>query len=154
MRKDRPHLRIISLKTQLIAIAFGEELLHIDARQESLRLIGERLFGEEQLGIKTLDPNDPEYDGVYDNNKESHQKSAKGFNYHQGPEWIWPLGYYFMSCLRCHDFAPAGKQKWMMGCLYNHRRALTRTPQGALPELTNENGKCMDSTCSLLFGFF
>ena len=35
------------------------------------------------LGVKTLDPEDPDYDGVYLDGSD---------NYHQGPEWLFPAG--------------------------------------------------------------
>ena len=35
------------------------------------------------LGIKTLDPEDQDYDGVYLDGSD---------NYHQGPEWLYPAG--------------------------------------------------------------
>ena len=37
------------------------------------------------LGIKTLDPDDPEYNGLYLDGSD---------NYHQGPEWLYPAGVY------------------------------------------------------------
>jgi hypothetical protein len=49
------------------------------------------------LGVKTLDSKDPEYNGYYNNDDNSTNKSvAHGFNYHNGPEWLWLLGYFLM----------------------------------------------------------
>ena len=49
------------------------------------------------LGLRTLSPNDPHYRPNYFSNDSNDPSTAKGANYHQGPSWMWPIGYFLQA---------------------------------------------------------
>ena len=72
-----------------IAMAVAPELFQPEQARRCLEIVQSELMSEGAMGIKTLDPADPAYRGDYDNDDET-----SGHNYHQGPEWLWPVGYF------------------------------------------------------------
>ncbi|KAL7419064.1 bifunctional 4-alpha-glucanotransferase/amylo-alpha-1,6-glucosidase [Cryptotrichosporon argae] len=105
------------------------------------------------LGMKTLDPADQQYRGDYDNSNDgTDQAVAKGWNYHQGPEWVFPMGWFLMAYLKFDRLAGEGLQDpsktihYISNILLRHREHVERDPWRGLPELTNSNGAyCRDS---------
>ncbi|XP_006816107.1 glycogen debranching enzyme-like [Saccoglossus kowalevskii] len=100
--------------------------------------------------MKTLDPDDWAYDGNYDNAYDGHDgKKAKGFNYHQGPEWLWLMGYFLRAKLHFAKDKPDLLDKtvqFIQQTLSAHQVEMEKSPWRGLPELTNKDGvKCTDS---------
>ena len=73
-------------------MAVAPELFVKEQARRCLQIVEEVLMTEGAMGIKTLDPSDKNYRGDYDNDDETN-----GHNYHQGPEWVWPVGYFLQA---------------------------------------------------------
>ena len=116
---------------------------------KSLEQVRKHLMnGPNSLGIKTLDESDLNYCGVYDNSNSSADKRvAHGFNYHQGPEWLWPVGFYLRALLlyssdRCQAISLIKRH---LGKLHE---CINSNDWKSLPELTNNNGEECYYSCS------
>jgi glycogen debranching enzyme len=105
------------------------------------------------IGVATLDPSDLNYNPNYNNSEDSDNfATAKGRNYHQGPEWVWQRGFFLRAFLHfdlerrktAEERTEAYQQvtRRLEGC----KRALRESPWKGLTELTNKNGAhCADS---------
>lgn len=135
-----------------IAMTVAPELFDPEKALAALALADSVLCGP--VGMATLDPSDLNYRPNYNNSEDSTDfATAKGRNYHQGPEWVWQRGY-FLRALLYFDLArrktPEGRTeayqqvtKRMEGC----KRALRESPWKGLTELTNKDGAyCHDSS--------
>ena len=107
-------------------------------------------------GMATLDPSDLNYRPYYNNSEDSHDfATSKGRNYHQGPEWLWPTGFFLRALLKFDLMRSKTKEERveamqqvtqrLKGC----KRAISENPWAGLTELTNKNGSfCGDSVSS------
>lgn len=105
-------------------------------------------------GMATLDPADLNYRPYYKNSEDSTDfATSKGRNYHQGPEWVWPTGFFLRGLLKfdlMRRDTPEGKTeafqqitRRLAGC----KEAIQSSPWAGLTELTNKNGEfCADSS--------
>ncbi|ORZ29735.1 hypothetical protein BCR44DRAFT_1447957 [Catenaria anguillulae PL171] len=142
---------------QYIAMAVAPKLFNYGHAMSALQLGLDVLAGP--LGMRTLDPLDSEYNGDYDNGNDSHDKRiAKGWNYHQGPEWLYPMGFFLCSYLHFASMPPPGGPpvdpmlvlsealQVINTRLLPLRLHINQSHWAGLPELTNRNGAhCHDS---------
>ncbi|EKV09817.1 Glycogen debranching enzyme Gdb1, putative [Penicillium digitatum PHI26] len=106
------------------------------------------------VGMATLDPSDLNYRPNYINSDDSDDfATAKGRNYHQGPEWVWQRGY-FLRALLYFDLLRRKTPEERTECfqqvtrrLDGCKKALRESPWKGLTELTNKAGEhCNDSS--------
>jgi glycogen debranching enzyme len=104
-------------------------------------------------GMATLDPSDHEYHPNYINSEDSdNYQTAKGRNYHSGPEWEWPRGFFLRALLRfdlkrrnTHEERVEAFQQ-VTQRLHGVMQEIKESPWAGLTELTNHNGSfCGDS---------
>lgn len=127
-----------------VAMVVAPELFNRQHAKQCLQLMHNVLLAP--LGMCTLDPADMRYRPYYLNGEDSEDfDTAKGRNYHQGPEWIWPIGYY----LRAANQFGALSSLAIARVLHAHRQEIETSTWAGLPELTNKDGEtCWDSCFS------
>jgi len=105
-------------------------------------------------GMATLDPGDMEYHPNYINSDDSdNYQTAHGRNYHSGPEWLWPTGFFLRALLKFDLLRRNTKEEKveafqqvtqrLKGC----KEMIRNTPWRGLTELTNHNGSFCGDSC-------
>ncbi|RPA84891.1 hypothetical protein BJ508DRAFT_205664 [Ascobolus immersus RN42] len=124
----------------LITLVVAPSLFPKEIIPQVLGLTDKTLVGP--LGVATLDPSDPEYHPYYHNSEDSdNPATSKGRNYHQGPEWVWPRGYFLRALVK---EGVDDKAVWVR--LKGIREQVTHAPWRGVTELTQVNGQyCADS---------
>ncbi|KAK8757967.1 hypothetical protein V5799_004401 [Amblyomma americanum] len=138
----------------LVAMVVAPELFTVEKAWDALNIVKDILVGP--FGMRTLDPSDMNYNGYYYNSNDSHDyKCAHGFNYHQGPEWLWPMGYYLRARLYFAQKVPDTKKALAAAInevkeiLSNNYQLIQSSPWRGLPELTNRNGDVCPDSCPI-----
>lgn len=110
------------------------------------------------VGMRTLDPSDWNYRPDYNNGEDSEDfATSKGRNYHQGPEWVWCIGYFLRAFLLFHYVNSKeyheGKDPSITILtalnerLQGHMKWIKESEWAGLTELTNKDGSfCRDSS--------
>lgn len=141
-----------------IAMTVAPELFTPNLAVTALNITDEVLRGP--VGMRTLDPSDYNYRPYYENSIDSTDfLTAKGRNYHQGPEWVWCYGYFlraynyfhFLANRRAQNSSRTKPSSYLYQQLFKrldgHRRWISESPWAGLTELTNKDGEvCKDSS--------
>jgi glycogen debranching enzyme len=134
-----------------IAMCVAPELFEPAKALHALSVADSVLRGP--VGMATLDPADRDYRPYYNNSEDSTDfATSKGRNYHQGPEWIWPTGFFLRALLKFDLLRRHTKEarietlqqitRRLMAC----KKAIESSPWAGLTELTNKSGAlCADS---------
>lgn len=149
-----------------IAMAVAPDLFDSAHALHALSVADSVLRFDKSIGLATLDPGDMNYRPWYNNSEDSDSfETSKGRNYHQGPEWVWPVGYFLRAMLRFGRARGEGAgadtaekadvfhqvSRRMRNCV----KALRESPWRGLTELTNREGEeCADSVSSYILRSF
>ncbi|KAL5379066.1 hypothetical protein DPSP01_008701 [Paraphaeosphaeria sporulosa] len=135
-----------------IAMTVAPELFDPDHALYALEVADKNLLGP--VGMKTLDPSDYNYRPFYINSEDSTDfHTSKGRNYHQGPEWGWPLGFHCRALLKFdlqrrktpEDRVESYQQvtRRMAGMM----RQIEESPWAGLTELSQKDGAFCGDSC-------
>lgn len=125
----------------VIPLAVCPELFNTENARKSLDIVSVKLLSK--TGLRTLDPDDQNYRPNYHSSDQGDFLTADGFNYHNGPPWIWPVGYFCRAMINfCRD-----KMDVVMEVVANLRLDLKENPASGIEELTYENGDICNDGC-------
>ncbi|GMM38938.1 bifunctional 4-alpha-glucanotransferase/amylo-alpha-1,6-glucosidase [Saccharomycopsis crataegensis] len=143
-----------------IAMVVAPELFTPKYAVGALRIADTTIRGP--VGMRTLDPSDYNYRPYYINSEDSTDfLTSKGRNYHQGPEWVWCIGYflraysYFYSQdsivkAREHNNTKKIREQLYRDLMYKlegNKKWVKSYAWRGLTELTNKDGElCQDSS--------
>lgn len=135
-----------------VAMTVAPDLFDDEHALYALQMADRILLGP--TGMKTLDPSDYNYRGYYINSEDSTDfHTAKGRNYHNGPEWLWPTGFFCRALLKFDLRRRKGPEervetyqqitRRLAGCM----KAIQESPWAGLTELTQKDGAFCGDSC-------
>lgn len=135
-----------------IAMTVAPDLFDATHAMGALVIADQALRGP--TGMATLDPIDMNYRPYYINSEDSTDfATSKGRNYHQGPEWLWPTGFFLRALLK-FDLKRRDSQEGRVEAFQQVTRRLGGCKEmieknwwAGLTELTQKDGQfCGDSS--------
>ena len=110
------------------------------------------------FSLRTLSPDNPGYRGSYYSTDSDDPSTAKGANYHQGPSWLWPIGYFLQASIHfgiteyTRPILAAQEDFIKISRMLIDRKLITLITLKAwlgLPELENEGGSECPGSCPI-----
>ena len=130
-----------------VTLAVAPELFDRNHAIKFMKVAEQFLVVKNCIGIRTLDNTDKNYNGNYEvHNDSDNYHTAHGLNYHNGPEWVWPSGFYLMSKMKFNDI---GDEIFSDLCkrLIPFETYIQKDKWSGLPELTNKDGSYCEGSC-------
>lgn len=112
---------------QIWAVSLPFSLLDREQEKQVVETVFRRLYTP--LGLRTLEPDDPEFKPFYGG-----ELLQRDLAYHQGTVWAFPLGGYYLAYLKVNDYSEVAKKK-VREQLKATRAALREGCIGQLPEI-------------------
>ena len=112
---------------QIWAVSMPFTMLDTRRQQGVVRAVRRHLYTP--VGLRTLSPDDPAFHPVYGGAQRD-----RDLAYHQGTVWPFPLGGYYLACLRSEQFSAAARRR-VKGELDAILPALREGCAGQLPEI-------------------
>lgn len=128
-------------------MALAPEIINPEHARTYLANVEAYLLFPKSIGVATLaEIHESLYMPYYDNSDNTTQiKSAHGFSYHNGPEWVWLYGFYVAAKV-LYDSNNSTKEQ-LMGLLQEHNNYINNDEWCSLPEMTDKNGEFNRFSC-------
>ena len=130
-----------------VTLAVAPELFNKKNATNFMKVAEQFLIINNCIGVRTLDYTDKNYNGNYEvHNDSDNYHLAHGLNYHNGPEWVWPSGFYLMSKIK---FSNNEEELFrdLFKRLIPFELYIQQDKWSGLPELTNKDGSYCEGSC-------
>ncbi|KAG9394468.1 Glycogen debranching enzyme [Carpediemonas membranifera] len=134
---------------QAIAMVVAPDIFLPEHAAEAIEMMLKYLVGDGLMqGARTLDPDDWAYRPHYTSEDSDDPTTACGAAYHQGPAWVWPLGYILRAAL----YFPGEDREdmvWRVAAALDatKRHIFNDSDWGSLVELTQGDGSVCHGSC-------